>query len=261
MSSRSKVPQQNPISQSISVEAAVNGTTSAASAAVAKSADEARLPGIAKHSVMRKSDLELSSAEAGLLGSRPDGTTSAADDTAVAQSACEIRLPDIAKHSAVTASVLAVSAGEDGSSCPGATGTTDDAATAVVMSAGEVKLALHGPEQKARPVPPLRQSQNQPIKLGLLRSAVPRQNPNSQSLPMKLGLRGSEQKTQPVPMRQQSQTLLSKLGLLRTMPRRHLNSQCNLMMLGLRGREQRNPDSKRRPVTKSTGFFETWKPI
>ena len=63
----------------------------------ARSADEARPPGIAKHSATTESGFAVSPGEAGSPWSTARGTTSTAVKGAVAESA-EVRPPEFAKH-------------------------------------------------------------------------------------------------------------------------------------------------------------------
>ena len=89
-------------------------TTSAATTAVAKSAGEARPPGIAKQCASTKSQIAVSSGEAGFPS--PEKDTTSADAAAVAKPVGEARPPGIAKYSASTECEFAKSPDEAGSS-------------------------------------------------------------------------------------------------------------------------------------------------
>ena len=90
----------------------VNGTNSAAAAADAMTAGEARPHGIAKQRATTKPELAESSGEAGSPWSRAGGTNSASAAAAVANSADEARPSGLAKHSAKTESAQKVLPGE-----------------------------------------------------------------------------------------------------------------------------------------------------
>ena len=102
-----------------------SAATSAATAAVARSEDEDRPPGIAKNSATSKGD-------AGSSWSRDGGTTIAAAAAADAKSVAEAWPREIAKQSATTKPKLAESSGEAGSPWFRAGGTTNTAAVAAV---------------------------------------------------------------------------------------------------------------------------------
>ena len=109
-----------------------NGTTSAVSPAVAKSADQARPPGYAHNSATAESERALSSDEAGLSGLTANCTTSA-EVAAVAISA-EVPRPH---HSATTQSELPVSSDEAGLSRSRTIGMTSDIITTLTEIADE----------------------------------------------------------------------------------------------------------------------------
>ena len=124
------------VEQTVEIAWSPGDTTSADVTAVVKSASEARPCGTAKHSASAKSELAVSSGEAGSPWPGEEDTTDA-DFTEAAKSAAGARPHGIVKHSAPTASELAVSTDAAGSARPGKQNTTVDAATAVEKSAGE----------------------------------------------------------------------------------------------------------------------------
>ena len=122
------VRRQNPTSHSVLLKAAT---------AVANSADESRIPGIAKHSATTFFELTVSSVEAGPLRSTPEGTLSD-DVTAVVRSADEARPFESAEHCATTGIEPAV-LDENGPSRSTANGASSAAASAVAKSADQAQ--------------------------------------------------------------------------------------------------------------------------